>query len=72
LATDRWMLGGGSMALRRKSSPSNCDGSKWVLSSTVSGSTVGNGQRASSGVQQAGRRGLEFMAGILPVSVRAG
>jgi hypothetical protein len=38
-----------------------------VLSKTVSGNTLGNGQWASSGVQQAGRGGLEFMAGILPI-----
>ncbi|MNK52134.1 hypothetical protein D3C87_710610 [compost metagenome] len=62
------MLGGATTALRWKSSPSSCAGSKWVLSSTVSGNTVGNGQWLSSAVQQAGRAGVRFMAGILPVS----
>jgi hypothetical protein len=57
------MLAGGGTALRWKSPMASRDGSKRVLSKTVPGKATGNGQWASSGVQQAGR---EFMPGILP------
>lgn len=66
------MLAGASMALRWKSSGANNEGLKWVLSKTVFASARGNGQWASSAVQQAGRAGREFMLRILPGCAAAG
>lgn len=63
LATERWMLAGGGTALRWKSKGFNKAGSNRVLKNTVPGKGTGSGQRASSGVQQAGRG---VMRSILP------
>ena len=41
-----------------------------MLSHTLAGSMCGNGQSARSGVQQAGKAGSRFMAGIVRGLVR--
>ncbi|MNC69255.1 hypothetical protein D3C75_1199250 [compost metagenome] len=66
------MLAGGSMALLEKSASTSNNGSKRVLSSTVSGRASGKSQCSSKGEQQAGRVGSVFMPGILPGWPEAG
>ena len=53
------------MALWAKSSTASCAGIKSVLNHTLAGSCCGRGQSVRNGVQQAGRAGSRFMAGIV-------